>query len=158
MAEYADGKALVDALARLTGADVAASENLTGAAAKGGDWNLEYRTGAIQTGLALSATEQSSYDGVLASSAQGSETRANTTTSGTQESGTNNPPQVVAMDASGNYVVVWDGNGPRGTRRASSSSATTQAGWRKGRRPGSTRRRPTRSSGPPWQWTPTATS
>src|SRR5262249_8780344 len=36
VAEYADGKGLVDALSRLTGADVAASENLTGAAAKGG--------------------------------------------------------------------------------------------------------------------------
>ena len=111
VAEYADGKALIDALGRLTGADVAASENLTGAADKGGDWNLEYHTGTIQTGLALSAAEQSSYDGLLASSAQGSETKANTTTSGTQESGTNNPPHVVAMDASGNYVVVWDGNG-----------------------------------------------
>ena len=31
VAQHADGKALVDALARLTGADVAASDNLTGA-------------------------------------------------------------------------------------------------------------------------------
>ena len=45
VAQQADGKALVDALARLTGADVAASEDLTGAAAQGGDWTLEYRTG-----------------------------------------------------------------------------------------------------------------
>ncbi|HTT38056.1 MAG TPA: cadherin-like domain-containing protein, partial [Burkholderiales bacterium] len=111
VAEYADGKALVNALSRLTGADVAASENPTGAVAKGGDWTLEYHTGAIQTGLALSAAEEKSYDGVLLSSAQGSETRANTTTSGTQELGSNNPPRNIAMDANGNYVVVWDGNG-----------------------------------------------
>jgi hypothetical protein len=35
VAEYADGKALVDALSRLTGGNVAASEDLTGAADKG---------------------------------------------------------------------------------------------------------------------------
>ena len=54
VAENADGRALIDALGRLTGADVAASEDLTGAAAKGGDWNLEYATGSIQTSMALS--------------------------------------------------------------------------------------------------------
>ena len=46
LAASAEGKSLVDALARLTGADVAASEDLTGAAAKGGDWELEFRTGS----------------------------------------------------------------------------------------------------------------
>ena len=66
VAEYADGKALVNALSRLTGADVAASENLTGAAAQGGDWNLEYRTGGIDTPLAISTAEQFSYSGILA--------------------------------------------------------------------------------------------
>ena len=48
LAASAEGKSLVEALARLTGADVAASEDLTGAAAKGGDWDLEFRTGAIE--------------------------------------------------------------------------------------------------------------
>jgi hypothetical protein len=52
VAEYADGKALIDALSRLTGADVAASTDLTGAAAQGGDWNLEYRTGVTVSPLA----------------------------------------------------------------------------------------------------------
>src|SRR6266511_4883597 len=35
------GQQFIDALARLTGADVAASTDLTGAAALGGDWTLE---------------------------------------------------------------------------------------------------------------------
>ena len=39
-------------MSRLTGADVAASEDLTGAAAKGGDWDLEFRTGAIEASVA----------------------------------------------------------------------------------------------------------
>ncbi|MGQ9865455.1 MAG: DUF4347 domain-containing protein, partial [Pseudanabaenaceae cyanobacterium] len=43
------GKAFVDEIARLTGADVAASDNLTGHSLLGGDWYLEYQTGAIET-------------------------------------------------------------------------------------------------------------
>ena len=65
VAQNADGKALVDALSRLTGADVAASENLTGAAAQGADWNLEYHEGAIQTQLAVSYATQLNWDYVL---------------------------------------------------------------------------------------------
>jgi hypothetical protein len=43
LAASEDGKALVDSLARLTGTDVAASDDLTGSLDKGGDWELEYR-------------------------------------------------------------------------------------------------------------------
>ncbi|MFY9477244.1 MAG: cadherin domain-containing protein [Aquabacterium sp.] len=43
------GQALVNDLALLSGADVAASTNLTGGAALGGDWVLEYQTGSIET-------------------------------------------------------------------------------------------------------------
>ena len=60
------GKSLVDALSRLTGADVAASDDLTGASNQGGDWTLEYHTGHIDTGLAISASEQMSWSGTLA--------------------------------------------------------------------------------------------
>ena len=43
------GQALVNDLALLSGTDVAASTNLTGTAAMGGDWVLEYRQGVIDT-------------------------------------------------------------------------------------------------------------
>ncbi len=49
------GQALVNDLALLSGADVAASTDLTGAATLGGNWELEYRHGAIEA-AALSAT------------------------------------------------------------------------------------------------------
>ena len=39
LAATTQGQSLIDAIARLTGADVAASENPTGASAKGGDWD-----------------------------------------------------------------------------------------------------------------------
>ncbi|MBF2048181.1 MAG: DUF4347 domain-containing protein, partial [Elainella sp. C42_A2020_010] len=46
VAANAAGVAFVQSLAQLTGADVAASDDLTG---QGGDWNLEYQTGQVET-------------------------------------------------------------------------------------------------------------
>lgn len=45
----AQGTALLAGLAHATGADVAASTDATGAAAKGGDWTLETHAGKIET-------------------------------------------------------------------------------------------------------------
>jgi hypothetical protein len=64
-----DGRTLVDALSRLTGADVAASDNLTGNALAGGDWTFEYATGEIETALAIDARTQQAWAGVLANTA-----------------------------------------------------------------------------------------
>ncbi|MFC4260927.1 DUF4347 domain-containing protein [Marinobacter lacisalsi] len=49
------GRHFIDAFAGLTGADVAASDDLTGAAALGGDWNLEVESGSIETSGAVVA-------------------------------------------------------------------------------------------------------
>ena len=65
VAESAAGRALVEQLGGLTGADVAASTNLTGSRALGGDWNLEYSTGAIEARLALSQQAQDRWFGLL---------------------------------------------------------------------------------------------
>ncbi len=65
VAATADGRALVDALSRATGADVAASENATGASSLGGDWVLEYSSGAIQARMAISDYMQSKWSGLL---------------------------------------------------------------------------------------------
>lgn len=54
------GQRFIEQLAQLTGANVAASTNLTGSEELGGDWILEARTGAIQ-----SSTLQLSYNGIL---------------------------------------------------------------------------------------------
>ena len=66
LAGSSEGKALVDALATLTGADVAASTDLTGAAALGGDWDLEYTTGVIESDVPFSTPAQRSWQSVLA--------------------------------------------------------------------------------------------
>src|SRR5262245_15597272 len=59
------GQALLERLASLTGADVAASTNPTGSAALGGDWNLEYSTSAIEAHLAFSQAAQDEWFGLL---------------------------------------------------------------------------------------------
>ncbi|MBP7352984.1 MAG: DUF4347 domain-containing protein [Comamonas sp.] len=56
------GQAFLDALAAITGADVAASADDTGAAALGGNWTLERSSGAVET----AALAVDSYEGVLA--------------------------------------------------------------------------------------------
>ncbi|MEO8164145.1 MAG: DUF4347 domain-containing protein, partial [Betaproteobacteria bacterium] len=65
VAQDAAGRALVDALSRLTGADVAASVDLTGNSSRGGDWDLEYNVGQMETALAVSPATQQTWQGLL---------------------------------------------------------------------------------------------
>ncbi|GMG92363.1 hypothetical protein Cmtc_35830 [Cupriavidus sp. TKC] len=60
------GEALIQRLAAVTGADVAASTNDTGSAAAGGDWTLEKSTGPIESHLDINADELAHYNGLLA--------------------------------------------------------------------------------------------
>jgi hypothetical protein len=60
------GRSLMQALTRLTGAEVSASEDRTGVATQGGDWDLEFETGAIETRLAVDAALRARWQGVLA--------------------------------------------------------------------------------------------
>ncbi len=66
MASGSDGRALVQDLAQLTGADVAASTDRTGSAAMGGNWTLEMQTGHIEAQLAFDLQTQAQWQGVLA--------------------------------------------------------------------------------------------
>ena len=59
------GQALIDSLGQLTGTDVAASEDVTGSAIPGGDWDLEYQVGDIESLIAFSADVQDSWAGTL---------------------------------------------------------------------------------------------
>jgi Ca2+-binding RTX toxin-like protein len=59
------GQALVRELSRLTGADVAASEDLMGSAALGGDWQLEATTGQIESQGALPPQAMQTYNETL---------------------------------------------------------------------------------------------
>ncbi|MFJ5369853.1 DUF4347 domain-containing protein, partial [Bosea sp. CER48] len=59
------GERFVSTLSAMTGADIAASSDLTGDAALGGDWQLEHRTGSIETELAITREGQESYAHLL---------------------------------------------------------------------------------------------
>jgi len=60
------GLSFIDTLSQLTGADIAASDNLTGSAAQGADWVLEQQTGQIDAQSLAYLPQLASYQGTLA--------------------------------------------------------------------------------------------
>ncbi|NET45749.1 DUF4347 domain-containing protein, partial [Okeania sp. SIO2B3] len=61
-----EGKEFVRQLHQLTGANIAASETLTGNLSRGGNWNLEVIFGQLKSVLAFTPEVRASYAGVLA--------------------------------------------------------------------------------------------
>ena len=59
------GRQAASRLASLTGADIAASDDLTGNQTLGGDWELEYHAGNVETAVAVSTEVQQNWSGVL---------------------------------------------------------------------------------------------
>ncbi|MEP6969233.1 MAG: DUF4347 domain-containing protein, partial [Betaproteobacteria bacterium] len=108
LAQTGSGQQLIRDLALLTGADVAASVDPTGAAAMGGNWVLEQHTGPIEAGSVASATLQGAWAGLL-----GNDFQVNATTSKDQSTAALNrgSQNAVAYDAAGNFVVVWTSKG-----------------------------------------------
>ena len=94
LAATAEGKGLADAIADLTGADVAASTDLTGQAGLGGDWELEYHTGFIES-AAFGAAPLQQWNGLLATF----------TVNSTTDSVDANPGDGSALDSGGNTTL-----------------------------------------------------
>ena len=65
LAGNALGQTLLNQLVDLTGADIAASIDSTGSALLGGNWQLEYQVGEIETHVAFSELLQSEWDSLL---------------------------------------------------------------------------------------------
>ena len=57
------GREMVETLAALTGADVAASTDRTGNETLGGDWALEYEAGDIEAQIVFSSELRQSWRG-----------------------------------------------------------------------------------------------
>ncbi|MDZ8078188.1 MAG: DUF4347 domain-containing protein [Nostoc sp. DcaGUA01] len=55
----------VQLLSQITGADVAASDDITGSAELGGDWDLEVKIGSIESDLALTPEVTNAYSSIL---------------------------------------------------------------------------------------------
>ncbi|MGF2033815.1 MAG: DUF4347 domain-containing protein [Nostoc sp. CmiVER01] len=62
---FGKGEAFLRELSQITGADVAASLDITGNAALGGNWDLEVATGEIESVSAISLEGQQNYAGIL---------------------------------------------------------------------------------------------
>lgn len=60
------GADFVRQLSQITQANIAASVNLTGSTAKGGDWNLEFTTGSIDALRPFQSEAIAAYNGILA--------------------------------------------------------------------------------------------
>ncbi|BBB28359.1 DUF4347 domain-containing protein [Neptunomonas japonica] len=60
-----NGQTLIEQLSELTLADIAASDDLTGHAELGGDWELEYSTGNIETNIVIPSYTQADWQVTL---------------------------------------------------------------------------------------------
>jgi hypothetical protein len=109
-----DGRALVDGLAALTGADVAASVDATGGLQAGGDWTLEVSTGAIEAGAPIGAALQAAFDGTLGFTPQGTGDTVVVDSQVVQEPGdtASTASRTVAAGPAGSVVVWIADNGP----------------------------------------------
>ncbi|WP_417736139.1 DUF4347 domain-containing protein [Rosistilla oblonga] len=65
LASSTAGQDLLASIAALCNCDVAASDDATGSRELGGDWDLEYRDGAIESEVALSAMAQAQWQHTL---------------------------------------------------------------------------------------------
>ncbi|MEM7456034.1 MAG: DUF4347 domain-containing protein [Planctomycetota bacterium] len=94
VAQTDSGKAFVDRLAEITGADIAASDDYTGHRDLGGDWHFEYLVGQIDTGIAFSRDVTTNWAQVLVA--------VDTSTEGGY-----NADRSIAADANGNVYFAF---------------------------------------------------
>jgi Tol biopolymer transport system component len=90
------GKTFVNQLSRLTGTNIAASETNIGNAALGGNWELEYQAGQIQSSVPFHTSALEAYREVLAMQ------RVSIASDGAQSNGYSSNPSI---SADGRYVA-----------------------------------------------------
>ncbi|MCP4171990.1 MAG: DUF2341 domain-containing protein, partial [Fuerstiella sp.] len=116
LAATADGQELMNQISAEWDVDVAASDDLTGHSDFGGDWDLEYQTGDVETQIAFSTDLQENWYNVLAiavdNSSDGGMSSGSTTTVSHTTSGDNRLMLVgVATDPHGESVASITYNG-----------------------------------------------
>jgi hypothetical protein len=135
VAEHPDGKALVAVLSRLTGADVSASDDATGAAELGANWTVEFQVGLVESNPAISVSAQLDRRQVLAAPVA------------TNDSYSVNEDSTVTLTPVTTNVVDWyelDNTGSSQTTKDSVPPANT---GRRGGTGGADRTDPTRTTG-----------
>ncbi len=98
------GQAFLQALSQLTQADIAASQDLTGNASRGGDWDLEVQTGSIEaTGIGRPGDQPPQYQGLLGPELISQAATISDSTGGKLPTSPQSVPQSVSAD--GRFVV-----------------------------------------------------
>ncbi len=103
LASGESGRTLIDSVSTLTGADVAASDDETGYANFAADWDLEYRTGAIESEVAFSSELQQNWIGKL------STITVNTFTDEVSANGFTSFREAIALATAGDTIVLGAG-------------------------------------------------
>ncbi len=103
-----EGRTLAESLGALTGADVAASIDDTGSTLLGGDWDLEYASGEIQSSVVFSFDAQQNWFGLLSATPAGGTINVNQTPNADVQTTSNATPKAIASDANGNFIAVWE--------------------------------------------------
>ncbi len=128
LASGEDGLEFLEAVGELTGADVAASDDVTGHESLGGDYDLEFATGTIQSGIVFDSNLRSLWQHSLAAPIVPSGEEAVhqptptdpdhpvTTVQNTSRAGRGSDSAVAISQDTGNYVVVYtsESNGSNG--------------------------------------------
>ncbi|MEG3834290.1 DUF4347 domain-containing protein, partial [Microcoleus sp. Z1_C3] len=106
------GNNFVKRLSELTGADVAASNDLTGNAAKGGDWDLEIATGKIEAAVPFNQEAMKDYDYTLATfnvtvpNDTGDDTVVNSLSWAIRQANVNPDPDTIILDTDVTVTAV----------------------------------------------------
>ena len=142
IAAGSDGQSLLNTIADLTGADVAASDDLTGSAPLGGDWILEFNSGSIETAAAAAGEDvQQHWVGLLAAPTGNNDSYSvneDTTLSVDSASGIlandtdpeSDPLTARVIAAPGNGVLVLNPVGSANATNLTNNAADdTFAGW-----------------------------
>ncbi|MBE9164658.1 DUF4347 domain-containing protein, partial [Tychonema sp. LEGE 06208] len=119
------GLKFIQKISEFTGANIAASNNLTGSAALGGDWELEITTGQINAEVAFEKKVLENYKSVLATLV--SENFQNAVVLGPWiygTSGASAPPGLTAGVANPNSIIPNLGGGAPGTGALRLTAAT----------------------------------
>ncbi|WP_442506694.1 DUF4347 domain-containing protein [Novipirellula sp. SH528] len=103
LASGESGRTLIDSVSTLTGADVAASDDDTGYANFAADWDLEYRTGEIESAVAFSSELQQNWAGKL------STITVNTFADEVSANGFTSLREAIAQATAGDTIVLGAG-------------------------------------------------
>ncbi|MFK7889574.1 MAG: DUF4347 domain-containing protein, partial [Granulosicoccus sp.] len=134
VAENGEGQDFVDTIARLAGADVSASNDLTGDADQDGDWQLEYSIGDVESELVFNARGAANWEHVLANYTvtNTNDIGAGSLRQAISDANTNSGADTINFNIPGSGTQIIDVGSTLTITDTVVIDGTTQAGWSAG--------------------------